>query len=190
MAQCFFCCSHRESLSQTQDLTETTGEESEDHRPHADHDHSNHTSYFDMLSPESIEARPPRPLTSNFGSSHSTHGRHGQASTSPANSLVSATLPKSQPGDSDVTPLQDIETGADIIRRALLRSSRARREVKVENTFALTKQSDETERETQEGFRSSNTLEKEESVPNQETLLLNYDAQWCWVESQDDVTFL
>lgn len=142
-----------------------------------------------MLSPEAIEARPPRPFTSNFGSSHSTHGRHGQASPSPANRLVSANLPKSQPGDS-ITPLQDIKTGADIIRRALLRSSTARRDVKVDNTFALTKESDETERETQEGFRRSNTLEKEESVPNQETILLDYDAQWCWVESQDDVTFL
>lgn len=59
---------------------------------------------------------------------------------------------------------------------------------------APTKQSGErqTEQKTQEGFRASqnNTMEEEENTSNRETVLLGYDAQWCWVESQDDVTFL
>ncbi|KAG8013953.1 Leucine rich adaptor protein 1 [Nibea albiflora] len=115
--------------------------------------------------------------------------RDGQASSSPANGLVSASLPKSQAQD------LDIKDGAKTIRRALLRSNRARRPVIVDNgSFAVTKQSEETqtEHQTQESFRAfqNNTMEKEESPPNKDTILLGYDAQWCWVESQDDVTFL
>lgn len=64
--------------------------------------------------------------------------------------------------------------------------------MKAENIFSPIKYSDQAEREqqTQESFRGSNSVEKEESAFNQETVLLGYDAQWCWVESQDDVTFL
>ncbi|XP_070775817.1 leucine rich adaptor protein 1-like [Enoplosus armatus] len=183
----------RESPSPTQDLTETTGEESENHPPHCDHDDSNHKTYSDMLSPESTEARPLSPSTSKFEVSRSTHGGHGQASCSPANALDSASLPKSQPRYSNVAPSQDIKAGADTIRRALLRSSRARPEVRADS-FALTEQSGETrtELQTQESIRASlnNMMEEEESAPNRETGLLGYDAQWFWVESQDDVTFL
>ncbi|KAE8291253.1 Leucine rich adaptor protein 1 Leucine repeat adapter protein 35A [Larimichthys crocea] len=176
---------YRESLSPTQDLTETTGEESEDHPPHTDHGDSTHKSY---LSPEFTRASPPSP-SSKFEVNCSTQGRHDQASSSPANGLVSANLPKSQPQD------LDIKDGAKTIRRALLRSRRASRPVIVDNgSFALTKQSEETqtEHQTQDGFRAfqNNTMEKEESPPNKDTILLGYDAQWCWVESQDDVTFL
>ncbi|XP_031149126.1 leucine rich adaptor protein 1-like isoform X1 [Sander lucioperca] len=174
----------RGSQSPTQDLTETaSGEESADHPLHAGDGDLNHKSYFDMLIPESTDARPPRP------------SRHGGPSSSPASGLVSAKLQKSQPQDSGVAPLKDIKYGADSIRRALFRSNRARREVKADNgSFSLTTQSGETltEHQTQETFRSSqnNKMVEEESVHNRETALLGYDAQWCWVESQDDVTFL
>ncbi|XP_044076858.1 leucine rich adaptor protein 1-like [Siniperca chuatsi] len=177
--------------SPTQDLTETTAEESEYHPSHSDHGDLNHKTYFDMLSPESTEASPPSPSTAKFEVRHSTHGRHGQASSSPANCLASANLPKSQPQDSSVAPLQDIKAGADTIRRALLRSSRARREVKGDTgSFALNKQSGETQTEHQSLGASQKTVEEKESAPNRESSLLGYDAQWCWVESQDDVTFL
>lgn len=182
-AQYFCCCSHRESLSPTQGLTETAGEESEDHLPLTDHGDSNHN----MLSPESTKTRPPSLSTSTF------EGRHDQASSSPASGLVIANLLMSQPRDSDVAPLQDIKSGADTIRRALLRSNRARRAVKVDNDAEQSEGTRaETEVQTQETFRASqnNTMEKEESAPNIETNLLGYDTQWCWVESQDDVTFL
>ncbi|XP_076601149.1 uncharacterized protein LOC143329227 [Chaetodon auriga] len=172
----------RESLSPTQDLSETAGEESEDHPPLTDHN---------ILSPESTEASPPSLSTSML------EGRHGQASSSPAKGLVIANLPMSHSRHSDVAPLQRIKSSPDTIRKALLRSNRARREVKVDNgSFALTKQPEETQTETevqtQESFRASqnNLMEKDESAPNIESNLLGYDAQWCWVESQDDVTFL
>lgn len=188
--QYFYHCSHRESLTPTQDLTETSGEESTDHPPHTDDGDSNHKSFFDTLIPESTEARPASPSSSKLEVSCTTHGRHGQTACSPANSLVSASLQKSPPQDLDVAPLQDTK-GA--IRRALLRSNR--REVKADNgSCSLTKQPGETqtEHQTQESFRASqnNMTEDEESAPDKETALLGYDAQWCWVESQDDVTFL
>ncbi|XP_032387621.1 leucine rich adaptor protein 1 isoform X2 [Etheostoma spectabile] len=174
----------RESQRPTQDLTETTsGEESADQPPHTGDGDSNNKSYFDRI-PESSDARPLHP------------SRHGGPSSSPASGLVSAKLhnKKSQPQDSAVAPLKDIKDGANSIRRALMRSNRTRRGVKGDNgSFSLTKQSGEThtEHQTQETFRSGqrNKVE-EESVHNRETALLAYDAQWCWVESQDDVMFL
>lgn len=175
----------RGSLSPTQDLTETTSEDSEDHPPH--------THHGEMLSPRPSEARPPNPSTSKFEVGCSTHGSHGKASSSPANGLASTKTPKLQPQKMNAAPLQDIKAGAATIRRALLRSNRTRREVDT-GSFSLNKQSGEieTEHKTQESFRASqnNTMEEEEREPNRETSLLGYDAQWCWVESQDDVTFL
>lgn len=164
----FICCSHRENLICTKDVTESTGEESEDHLPHAGHDDSK--SVAQIL--ETSEARSPHPFTATCG----IHGTH--TSSSPANSLK-----RSQRGNSEETPFQDIKSGT--IRRALLRSSWLRREVRVDNML-------ETQRKDQslEDIRNPNTLEKEESPPNEETLLPGYDAQWCWVESKDDVTFL
>ncbi|XP_030258543.1 leucine rich adaptor protein 1-like isoform X2 [Sparus aurata] len=184
----------RDSLSPTQDFTETTGEESEDQQPHSDHGDSNHRSSFDMLSPAFAEARPPSP--SSFSEFEVTRSTHSPASSGPANGVASASSPRAQPEDSAVDLSQDMTAGGlDIIRRALLRSSRARREVKVGNgCSAPTKQSEEkqTEHHTQESSRASqnNMMQKEESAPNKETGLLGYDAQWCWVESQDDVTFV
>lgn len=194
LVQRFRCCSHRDSLSPTQDFTETTGEESEDQQPHSDHGDSNHRSSFDMLSPAFAEARPPSP--SSFSEFEVTRSTHSPASSGPANGVASASSPRAQPQDSAVDLSQDMTAGGlDIIRRALLRSSRARREVKVGNgCSAPTKQSEEkqTEHHTQESSRASqnNMMQKEESAPNKETGLLGYDAQWCWVESQDDVTFV
>ncbi|KAK9538849.1 hypothetical protein VZT92_003996 [Zoarces viviparus] len=174
--------------SPTQDLPENSGEESADHPPHADE--SNHKSYFDMPIPES-EERPPSPSTFKFEVSRSAHGSRGRSLSGLANCLVVAKSEKSQPQDSDVAPLQDIKGDAGTIRRALLRSNRARRKI---YNFSLTKQSGETqtEHQTQESFRAlqHNTIEEEESAPNRDSALLGYDAQWCWVESQDDVMFL
>ncbi|KAM8727218.1 leucine rich adaptor protein 1-like [Acanthopagrus schlegelii] len=184
----------RDSLSPTQDFTETTGEESEDQQPHSDHGDSNHRSGFDMLSPAFADERPPTP--SSLSELEVTRSTHSQASCSPANGLARASSPRARPQDSGVASAQDTTAGGvDIIRRALLRSSMARREVKVgDGTPAPSKQSEEkqTERRTQESSRASqnNTMQKEGGAPNKETSLLGYDAQWCWVESQDDVTFV
>uniref|UniRef100_UPI0037E76313 leucine rich adaptor protein 1-like n=1 Tax=Semicossyphus pulcher TaxID=241346 RepID=UPI0037E76313 len=178
----------RENLSPTQDLTETTCDDSADPPAHTDHDESNHRGYFYRMSPESTEARPPSPSASVFEVTCVRQSRHGQLSSTPANGLVTASLPKSQPQDSNVASLKDNKSGADAIRRALLRSSRARKEVKAESDVC--KQSEETQ--TQQSFKASQNdiIKMEESETNRETVLLGYDAQWCWVESQDDVTFL
>lgn len=56
-----------------------------------------------------------------------------------------------------------------------------------DHVFPLHEPPDEMKRDdgSQDGATTnSDTLETDEAV------LLGYDAQWCWVESQDDVTFL
>ncbi|XP_026229501.1 uncharacterized protein LOC113171389 [Anabas testudineus] len=170
-----------------QDLTETTGEESEEQQqqPHTDDGDSNNKSYFNVLSPKDSEARAPRPSTAKFGVVLSSHA---QASTNPA-----CGLEKSQTQDL-ASPLQSIKTNANTIRRALLRSSRLRKEVTEDTSSVIfTKPSGETRREhqAQESFRASQskTVEDNSTLSAQEDLL-DYDAKWCWVASQDDVTFL
>ncbi|XP_071347903.1 leucine rich adaptor protein 1-like [Trachinotus anak] len=160
--------------------------------PHADDGDSDHKSYFDMLSPESNEARPPSPSNGDSEVSGSTHGIHGLASSAPASGLVSASLQKSQPQDLDAGPLEDMKAGT--IRRALLRSNRPRNKVDT-GCSTLTRESGGTKTENhlpQESFEASQNkmTEEEDSAPDSEKFLLGYDAQWCWVESQDDVTFL
>ncbi|KAI9541649.1 hypothetical protein NQZ68_028155 [Dissostichus eleginoides] len=169
----------RESQSPTQDLTETSGEESADHTLSTDDADTNL-----MEIPESTEASQSSPSTPEFEVSISTHGRRDGASSSPVNGLVRAKFPKSQP--------QDLKAGTDIVRKALLRSSRAKKDMRADSgSCSLTEQS-QTDHQAQESPRTSlnNTMEEEETAPNRETALLGYDAQWCWVESLDDVMFL
>ncbi|XP_069574300.1 leucine rich adaptor protein 1-like [Brachyistius frenatus] len=182
----------RESPSPTslQDFTETTGDESADQQsPHTDCGDSDHKSFSDMQRSESSEERPPSPSSPKFVFSRSRQGSCGQASFSPAKHLVSTSVAKSQPQHSDAATLKDIKGRANTIKAALLRSNRARGELKV-GSFAVTQQSGETHtmHRTQESFKSR--MEEEESESSGEKVLLGYDAQWRWVESQDDVTFL
>lgn len=175
-------CSHRESPSPTyqEDVTETTGEESEDHQLHSDNGHSDRRSHFDVLSPVSTEARPPNPPHSKSAVSCST-----ETSSTPAKSLVSSNVPSSQ--YSDELPSQDIKVCADPLRSALLRSfqpSRSSVEAVV-CSFEPKQQSTERNQKTQ-----NDVAEVDESESNRHEGLLGYDAQWRWVESQDDVTFL
>ncbi|XP_058502754.1 leucine rich adaptor protein 1-like [Solea solea] len=88
-------------------------------------------------------------------------------SHNPAHGSVS--LKESQSQDWDTRLSEDIKVSAGTITRALLRSRKSRGEVK-DSSFPLTPE--------------------KASAPKREELLLGYDAQWCWVESQDDVTFL
>lgn len=127
---------------------------------------------------------------SNFVTQTEASPRHlvasSGASSDPMNSSLSTASPQLPPVYSKETMPHGIGSGGDTIRRALLRSSRGRRDVKVDNVFSLHKQPDEVKRgdESQDDARNSDTAENDEAV------LLGYDAQWCWVESQDDVTFL
>ncbi|XP_028283887.1 uncharacterized protein LOC114450136 [Parambassis ranga] len=183
-------CRETPSPTGLQDLIETTIGESDDQRPHTDD--SNHKGYFDVLSSESSEARPPSPCRSKFTVSRSTQESHDEASFSPASSANGA---KSQPQDFETSPFKDIKSGAHTIRRALLRSGRRNRELKIDTgSFDLTQWAGEahTGHNTEKSFTAShtNTMEEEERVSSRERDLLGYDTQWCWVESQDDVTFL
>lgn len=141
-----------------------------------------------MLSREFTEARPPSPSSSKFEASGSTHDSYDIAASDPASGLVSASLQKSQPQDLDLDPLQDMKAGT--IRRALLRSTRSRKKVDSGN-FTDPQESREGVGLPQESFVASQSkMMEEESEPVSEKLLPGYDTQWCWVESQDDVTFL
>ncbi|XP_060939635.1 leucine rich adaptor protein 1-like [Limanda limanda] len=167
----------RESQSPTfpQDLTETTGEDYAGHRSQHDDGDSFHKSYLDVQSPESGGVRSPSPSNSEFEPNPA------------ANGLVSASLQKSQ--------THDVDTAEDgTIKRALLRSRKARKEVKADIS-GFTQESGEIQTERrppQESFRASQNevMEEQESASTADTVLLGYDARWCWVESQDDVTFL
>ncbi|XP_008292628.1 leucine rich adaptor protein 1-like [Stegastes partitus] len=174
----------RESPSPTcfQDFTETSSVDSADHQP-PPHTDSNHMSYFDVLHSESSGARPPSPESSEFKLGRSAQRSSGRASSNPANSLVCADEPKSEPLDSEVP--QRIEGGANTIRRALLRSNKRKSRVDA-GSFV---RPGETVQQTQDGF-SESPSNKEAEEASREKALLGYDAQWCWVESQDDVTFL
>ncbi|KAG7526386.1 hypothetical protein JOB18_039632 [Solea senegalensis] len=152
----------RESPSPTclQDLTETTGEDSAGHRS----PHTDHNSSLDVLRPESSEVTP---FTLADPSHNPAHG--------------SVSLKKSQSQDWDTRLSEDIKVSAGTITRALLRSRKSRG-VK-DSSFPLTP-------ETSKASENNNMTEEKASAPKREELLLGYDAQWCWVESQDDVTFL
>lgn len=184
-AEQFFCFFRRESPNQI----ETTSEEAEDHLPQTDQEESS-CKISDTLGPQSAEASCSSPFTPNCESTPPTHSPPGQDSAAPADSLVSGHSPESLPEDYDISPY--IKTSAKTIRGALLRSSRVRRKVRVDDIFAPAKHSDEKEggQPSHEVAGSYGSSKKVESEPGGEMNLLGYDAQWRWVESQDDVTFL
>ncbi|XP_022049164.2 leucine rich adaptor protein 1-like [Acanthochromis polyacanthus] len=176
-----------------QDLTETSSIESADQQPpsRTDFGEMNHMSYFDVLHSESGEAKPPSPTSSEFILSRSAQRGSDQASLNPVDSFACADEPQSEPLDSDAAALQYIKGGANTIRRALQRSTKRKPKMDA-GTFAFTQQSGEKVHQTEEDFSESqpNKEAEEESAASNEKALLGYDAQWCWVESQDDVTFL
>lgn len=119
-------------------------------------------------------SRPHHPITSSCPSS----GRGDGCFYEP--------FPQSQPAYPKETRLHGVRASGDTIKRALLRSSRARRHVGVEDVFPLHNLPDDmkTHDESQDSTRNC------EAADTNEAVLLGYDAQWCWVESQDDVMFL
>lgn len=156
---------HRESPNRT----ETTSEDTEDHDKLLESEPSLHAA----AEHSSSDCAPPPP------------GSPVQDSTGPGDSrLAGAHSPAAD--DYNVSPY--IKTNAKTITRALLRSSRIRRKVTVEDLFFPANDLEETE---QKGPPSRNCSGKEKGGTREgDTSLLGYDAQWCWVESQDDVTFL
>lgn len=85
-----------------------------------------------------------------------------------------------------------IINGAETIKRALLRSSR-RKQLKAAGQDAGEKNSERPTQQSLSVFKRQEVKkeeDKEESSAGGEKDLLGYDAQWSWVESKDDVTFL
>lgn len=140
---------------------------------------------------DSSEPRPPNDSDgSNFATQNEARARRlvafSCASSGPANSSFSDASPQSQSANSSDTTVHGISSGCDTIRRALLRSKRGRGDVNVDNLFPRRKTPGEIKRDNEPQDSTGNT----DTVENNEAILLGYDAQWCWVESQDDVTFL
>ncbi|KAM6918335.1 leucine rich adaptor protein 1-like [Xenentodon cancila] len=162
------------------DVTEMTREKAADQKP----------SQTQCVDPGAIElnsgeVRPPSPPSSKITLRHSAHGAYGPASVTSDTSAV--TVFELQKHDSVAAQMQNI-------RRALLRSNRGKGHLKVDSDgSSLDQQSEKNSvHPAPEIFTPSQDSSTEESrrSPTPETALLGYDAQWCWVESQDDVTFL
>lgn len=163
----FILCLHRESPNQTESASEETD------------DVDKVTETESNLQAAAAAAA----ADSGYDKAPPTHGSPAQ------DSLVRGDLAGGHSPTSDDCSISPyIRTGAKTITRALLRSSRFRRKVTVEELVPSAQDEKEAE---QKDRPSCNSAGKEEAGSSRKDgSLLGYDAQWCWVESQDDVTFL
>ncbi|XP_029940944.1 leucine rich adaptor protein 1-like [Salarias fasciatus] len=165
-------CRESPSPGSDQGLTEATDEEPADQHPsHPDSGNSNHKRHSDLLR-----------LNANLSRS-----RPEPLSSSSSKTLNMAGLQL----DSDSAPLKSIGDEADVVRRALLRSSRSRRDEREDaapGSLARDSGKPQAKRQTEDSFTTAQSSEDSDAA--QCGVLLGYDAQWRWVESQDDVTFL
>ncbi|XP_038134828.1 leucine rich adaptor protein 1-like [Cyprinodon tularosa] len=138
-----------------------------------------------------IEETSPEPESASSSRSIEVES-YSLAPLTAASSLVGTDVPKSQVLESGLTRLH-IRTGAETIRRVLLRSCK-RRQLKPDSGGVAGSQ-DVGERHStllpQETLTfQSHEVKKDEFSAGDESDLLGYDAQWSWVDSKDDVTFL
>ncbi|XP_076018445.1 uncharacterized protein LOC143010133 [Genypterus blacodes] len=173
-------CPCRENLCPTwpEDPDDGPGEESADPPLHNDNNVSNQKNNFNRLIHESAEERPPIPPSSTFTVASSTPDENVVAESSPAN-------PKSFSAS-----FQDIKTNTDPITRALIRSTKVARKDSKRGTGRIVHTKKTGEVKTTDNLPKESVKKEEASVPRPDKSLLDYDAHWCWVESQDDVTFL
>uniref|UniRef100_A0A087Y2M9 Leucine rich adaptor protein 1 n=1 Tax=Poecilia formosa TaxID=48698 RepID=A0A087Y2M9_POEFO len=136
------------------------------------------------------DQNPPRAETSELQSpSESIQVEsYAQAPLPAANSLDSADTPKSEALELGSARFH-IRNGAETIKRALLRSSR-RKQLKAASQDAGEKNSERPTQQSLSVFNRQEVKDEDESSAGGEKDLLGYDAQWSWVESKDDVTFL
>lgn len=167
---------NRESLTCPQDWTQTSAEDLIHQSLHTADSFIDHKSPF-LLSSEYTQGRHHSRLSAKYETSHSPRSRPGQA--------------ESQPQASDGALIEK-KTDTDPIRSALLRSGRISR-----RSIGLFRDYDPEEaptllqqQESFKDFQNDRTNGDEKIRQEEEKVLLGYDAQWCWVESQDDVTFL
>lgn len=114
-------------------------------------------------------------------------------SQAPLTAASRADAPESRTPESSSVRLH-IRNGAETIKRALLRSSR-RKQLKAGSATSQAigeKNSNIQKHPNQESLTvfKSQGVEKEEASADRDEELLDYDAQWSWVGSKDDVTFL
>lgn len=168
-------CRESPSLTYFEDLTEIDGEESLNRRlPDINYELKQH-SFSSKSQPR--EGRPPSPT-------RSTHRSPDETLSGPGYSIT-----KSSPEDLITSPLKVTRDGDNIVRNALLRSSRVRKELKVD-TVKLNQKSGEVRTVLPQTEKNTDTVEEEDDVNIKDKFLFGYDTQWCWVESQDDVTFV
>ncbi|XP_072297225.1 uncharacterized protein [Eucyclogobius newberryi] len=151
---------YRDSLTSAQDLTEDTEEDLT--ASLQTEDVSRHKNY---LSPDYTVER--------HHSVFSPHKFEVSSLSKPAQESGS------QPSDGG---------DANLVRRALLRSSRISRQDEKPRDLS----NDENVGESQAEIELKDFKEKRiRDMTGQEVkMLLGYDAQWCWIQSQDDVTLL
>ncbi|XP_062337831.1 leucine rich adaptor protein 1-like [Osmerus eperlanus] len=143
-------------------------------------------SYFNMTTDKSPDKRPPSDLALCFST-----GGSGQIWPSTSPCITTTTHPVNTKQLCQQDPLQQapqwtgLESKRTVFSRDTGRGVAGGGQVQTGETgTAHCSLPEETLRAS-----ASNTEDKEQSVPSCE-MLLGYDAQWCWVESQDDVTFL
>lgn len=99
-----------------------------------------------------------------------------QEESSPsADCLAQTDFQVSQLQDSEAQPSQDPKEEVDPVKEVQLGSG----------SFDHIDGSQETKQQTHDSV-----AEEEEEEEKMAAVLFGYDAQWCWIESQDDVTFL
>ncbi|XP_068605377.1 uncharacterized protein [Brachionichthys hirsutus] len=132
-----------------------------------------YTVHLNKSRPGSTEAGRSSPPGLDFGVTHSTQGRNQRTSSSPPDWMRNGNLPKPQWRDTYVDPPQGARQPSDAIRRALMRSSRTRTEAK--GVPALSSESGAT-----------HDHDQTRPEPCRGSFVFASDAQWCWVDSNED----
>ncbi|XP_013869279.1 leucine rich adaptor protein 1 [Austrofundulus limnaeus] len=132
---------------------------------------------------ESLEAGPSSLCSFSCETSGSVHDPQVEPVTDaviPISDEVAESL-KRMP---DPARLRNIKSGAETIKRALLRCSKLRRQTKAEKTRLTPVLG---RKNTEESFDST---EKDQSSACGTDPSLTYNSQWSWMQSKDDVTNL
>lgn len=170
---------HRKSLGSA--FTETTREKPVDQKQQAAN--PDESSHF-----KSTEPGPSSIFSSSF--SHSAHEGQGEMLVSAADSPVSADVAASLKRMPDPARLRNIKSGAETVRKALLRCSKLSKPLKVETGATQVSEKKSEEQQTKETLRFSlnNLAAKDKNSAGDPSL--SYNTCWYWTESDDDVTNL
>ncbi|KAM9323008.1 uncharacterized protein KZ484_021083 [Pholidichthys leucotaenia] len=141
----------------------------------------------------------PEPSTDLHTANHRSLPEISTNGTPPLSTSISTSTDSTSPDRASVCPPKTVDSDprarhqdshrnkirGDTIRKLLLRSRG-----NVKNHFAPSGTSTEAHAEQRQTDRTSAVSRTDVEEEQKEELLLGYDAQWSWVESQDDVMFL